>query len=49
MSISPWSGAGGARKIDMVEILLCTEMEKYIQFRAQRCQKYASNQKKSFE
>ncbi len=35
-----------ARKIDMVEILFCTEPAKYIQFRTQCCQKYGSNQKK---
>ncbi len=37
----------GARKIDVVEILFFTKSEKHIQFRAQRCQKYASNQKKA--
>ncbi len=37
-----WSGA---RRLDMVELLFCSEMAKYIQFRAQHCQKYASNQK----
>ncbi len=35
----------GAWKIDVVEILFCTETAKYIQFRTLRCQKYASNQK----
>ncbi len=36
-STTPASEVGlGARKIDTVEILFCTEMAKYIQFRAQR-------------
>ncbi len=30
----------------IAEILFCTETAKYIQFREQHCQKYASNQKK---
>ncbi len=43
VSISSQSGAS-AQKIDVVEILFCTEMGKYIQFGAQCCQKYASYQ-----
>ncbi len=34
MSISPLSGAMGARNIDMVEKLYCTETAKYIYLRA---------------
>ncbi len=45
MPISPGVELGD-QKINMVEILYYTEMAKYIQFRAQHCQKYASHQKK---
>ncbi len=34
------------RKIDMVKVLYSLKLANYIQFRAQRCQKYASYQKK---
>ncbi len=38
MSISPQSGARELKRlIYMVEILFCTEMAKYIQFRGQCC------------
>ncbi len=37
----------GARVIDMVEVWYSTESGKYIQFRAQRCQKYPSHEKKA--
>ncbi len=43
MSISPERARGLER---MVEILYCTETANYIQFRAQRCQKYALHRKK---
>ncbi len=44
MSIAPeWSL--GARKSYIIEILYCTETANYVQFRAEHCQKYASNQK----
>ncbi len=38
----------GAQKINMFKVLWSTEMANYIQFRSQRCQKYAS-QEKSFK
>ncbi len=34
------------QKIDIVEILYCTERANYIQFRAKCCRKYVSHQKK---
>ncbi len=34
MSISPLKWSKWARKIDMVEMLSCTKMANYIQFRA---------------
>ncbi len=47
MSVScPLEWSQGARKIGRFEVLLCKETANYIQFRAQRCQKYASHQKK---
>ncbi len=36
----------GAQKNGELKTLLCRETVNYIQFRAQRCQKYASHQKK---
>ncbi len=39
MSIPPPEWSKGAQKIDMVEILSCTERAKYIKFRALHCQK----------
>ncbi len=44
--LSPHRVELGARKTDMVEIWYSTEMEKYIQFGAQSCQKYTSHEKK---
>ncbi len=46
MCISHKEWSYGARIIDMVKIWCCTEIANYIQFRVQRCQKYASHPKK---
>ncbi len=43
--LSPWSGARGSKDY-MVEILNCTEMEKYIHFWAEHCWKDAVFEKK---
>ncbi len=42
----PQEWSQGAQHFDIVEILPCTEMANYIQFRAQCCQKYTSHPKK---
>ncbi len=47
MSVSLPGVELGTQKIDMVEILYCTETAKYIQFRAQHYQKYVSHEKKA--
>ncbi len=41
----PQEWSYGAPKIDMFQILCCTEMGKYIHFRTQRCKKYWLHQK----
>ncbi len=46
MSIYNRNGARGARKMGKFEVLLCTETADNIQFRALRCQKYASHEEK---
>ncbi len=44
--LSPSGVELGAQKIGKFEVLLCTEIANYIQFRVQSCQKYASHKKK---
>ncbi len=41
----PLEWTQGAQKIDMIEILYSTGIVNYIQFKTQRCKKYASHQR----
>ncbi len=46
---SPGVKLGGSKDWYVSNVVCCTEMEKYIHFWAQRCQKYVPHEKKSFK